>query len=189
MVFQDAASALDPRGPVARQLAEPLRLHRLVPRARVADRVAELLALVELPAELGRRLPHELSGGQRQRVGIARGLACEPRLLILDEPVSALDVPVRVRLLALLADLRRRLGLTLVVIAHDLGTVARLCDRVAVLYRGELVEEGRRGEVFASPRHPHTRALLAAVPRLGPPRAPTAEDGATADPPDPRSMM
>lgn len=174
LVFQDAGTALDPRWTVGRQLAEPLALHRIVPRAAVASRVRELLALVELRPEIAGRLPHQLSGGERQRVGIARGLATEPRLLILDEPVSALDVTVRARVLALLAGLRERLGLTLLVIAHDLAMAARLCDRVAVLHRGELVEEGPREELFAHPRHAQTRALLAAVPRLVPRERPPA---------------
>jgi oligopeptide/dipeptide ABC transporter ATP-binding protein len=170
MVFQSTSGAIDPRFRVADALAEPLRLHRLAPRAELGARVAELLAAVGLPGELAGRYPHQLSGGQLQRVGIARALATEPELLILDEPVSALDASARERILGLLADLRRRLGLSLVFIAHDLTVVERIADRVAVLYLGRSMELAAGRELFARPRHPYTRSLLASVPIPDPDR-------------------
>jgi len=168
MVFQSSSGAIDPRFRVADALAEPLRLHRLAPRAELGARVEELLAAVGLPAELAGRYPHQLSGGQLQRVGIARALATEPELLILDEPVSALDASARERILGLLADLRRRLGLSLVFIAHDLAVVERIADRVAVFYLGRTMEMAPGRELFARPRHPYTRSLLASVPVADP---------------------
>ena len=164
MVFQDPYGSLDPRQRVASIVAEPLAIHTPLDRAGRAARVAELLALVGLAAELGDRYPHELSGGQRQRVGIARALAPGPELLVADEPVSSLDVSVRGQVLALLADLRQRLGLTLLLIAHDMAAVEQLADRVAVMYLGRIVELNRRAELFRRPLHPYTASLLSAVP-------------------------
>ena len=164
MVFQDAAGALDPRLKVAAAIAEPIRVHRLVPPAGVGARVRSLLETVGLAASLAERYPHQLSGGQRQRVGIARALATEPQLLILDEPVSALDVSVRARILGLLDELRQRLALTMIFIAHDLAMVEQIADRVAVMYLGRLVEIGERRALFSQPRHPYTASLLRAVP-------------------------
>lgn len=164
MVFQDVAGAFDPRLRVESLLAEPLRVHRIVPRAEIGARLRELVARVGLDASLLGRYPHQLSGGQRQRLGIARALATEPDLLVLDEPVSALDMSVRARLLLLLAELQRDLDLTLVLIAHDLAMVEQIADRVAVLYLGRVVELGSRRRVFGAPRHPYTASLLAAVP-------------------------
>ncbi|MCP3963819.1 MAG: ABC transporter ATP-binding protein [bacterium] len=170
MVFQDSAGALDPRLRVGAQIAEPIRIHRLAPGADVEPRVAALLETVGLARSLAERYPHQLSGGQRQRVGIARALATEPRLLILDEPVSALDVSVRAQLLGLLQELRSRLQLTMIFIAHDLAMVEQIADRVAVMYLGRLIEMGPSREVFAAPRHPYTASLLAAVPVPDPKR-------------------
>jgi oligopeptide/dipeptide ABC transporter ATP-binding protein len=160
MVFQDPFSSLDPRQPVGAALDEVLTVHGL----RKAGRVEELLDLVGLPAEFAQRLPHEMSGGQRQRVGIARALAPQPRVLLLDEPVSALDVSVRAEVMNLLAHLRTELGIAQVFISHDMAMVRQISDRVAVMYFGRIVEEGGWREVLADPLHPYTAGLRAAVP-------------------------
>ncbi|MEM1204933.1 MAG: ATP-binding cassette domain-containing protein [Acidobacteriota bacterium] len=165
LVFQSSAAALDPRYTVGRAIAEALPSPGAAAGVDGA-RVAELLARVDLEAHLAGRFPHQLSGGQRQRVGIARALAVEPELLILDEPVSALDVTVRNQVLDLLAELRRAFGVTMVLISHDLTVMERMADRVAVLHRGRIVEEGPATEVFTRPRHPYTVSLLASVPRI-----------------------
>jgi oligopeptide/dipeptide ABC transporter ATP-binding protein len=170
MVFQDPYDSLDPRQRVGSIVAEPLRIHTRLARPARAARVAEMLGLVGLEAALAGRLPHALSGGQRQRVGIARALAVEPELLVADEPVSSLDVTVRAQVLDLLADLRGRLGLAMLFIAHDLAAVARLADRVAVLYLGRVVEVGPREAVLGRPLHPYTASLISAVPRPEPGR-------------------
>jgi oligopeptide/dipeptide ABC transporter ATP-binding protein len=169
IVFQDPYSSLDPRMTVRQALAELLRVHRLVPRDAVEARCRELVELVGLAPSSLDAYPHQFSGGQRQRIAIARALALEPELLVADEPVSALDVSVQVTVLRLLADLRARLGLTLLFISHDLAVVQHLCDRVAVMYLGRIVEEAPVAQLFADPRHPYTRSLLEAVPRLAPP--------------------
>ncbi len=163
MVFQDPYGSLDPRMRIGRALAEPLAAHGLARPAERAERVRELLATVGLEAGAAERLPHEFSGGQRQRIGIARALATGPDLLVADEPVSALDVSVRAQIVNLLADLRRRLGLTLLLIAHDLALVEHVAERVAVLERGRLVEEGPTAAVFSRPGHPATARLIAAA--------------------------
>jgi oligopeptide/dipeptide ABC transporter ATP-binding protein len=170
MVFQDPYGSLDPRQRVDSILAEPLAIHTRLDRAGRSARVAGLLEEVGLAPELAGRYPHELSGGQRQRVGIARALATEPELLVADEPVSALDVSVRGQILALLADLRRRLGLTLLLVAHDMAAVEQLADRVAVMYLGRIVELSGRAELFRRPLHPYTASLLSAVPVADPGR-------------------
>ena len=170
MVFQDSAAAFDPRMRIGAQVAEPLRIHRLVPAAEIPARVSALLDTVGLAESLAGRFPHQLSGGQRQRVGIARALATEPQLLVLDEPVSALDVSVRAQILGLLADLRQRLSLTLILIAHDLAMVEQIADRVAVMYLGRVIEAGSRKAVFNQPQHPYTASLLSAVPIPDPTR-------------------
>lgn len=169
LVFQDAASAFNPRLRVASILAEPLRLCG-VPRSEIERRLPRLLAEVGLNESVARRYPNELSGGQRQRLGLARGLAAEPRLLILDEPVSALDMSVRSHILKLLIDLQHRLELTMVMIAHDLTMVETIADRVAVLYLGRLIELASRAELFSRPQHPYSVGLLSAVPVPDPTR-------------------
>jgi ABC-type glutathione transport system ATPase component len=176
IVFQDSLSALDPRQTVKAALGEPLAIHRLLkPRERALAALA-LCEAVGLDPDCVARYPHELSGGQRQRVAIGRALALEPRCLVLDEPVSSLDVSIRAQVSNLLADLSERRGLALLVIAHDLAWVRHLASRVALLDQGRLVEAGPCQRVLAAPEHPRTRALLAAVPSL-PRREPNAGSG------------
>jgi oligopeptide/dipeptide ABC transporter ATP-binding protein len=167
MVFQDVLGALDPRQRVGAALREVLSVHGLAGEDGGEMNAVELLRRVGLEPEHGGRFPHQLSGGQRQRVGIARALAVEPDVLVLDEPVSALDVSVQARILGLLDTLRRDLGIGVLMIAHDLAVVRNLCDRVAVMYRGGIMEVGPVSPLFDAPRHPYTIDLLAAVPRLG----------------------
>jgi len=172
MVFQDPTASLNPRLSVAATVEEPLALHTpLVGPARRA-RADEVLDEVGLGAGLRDRYPHQLSGGQRQRVNIARAIATRPRLVVLDEPTSALDVSLRARVILLLAELKRRLGMTYLFISHDLSTVRYLCDRVAVMYLGVLVEEAPAAELFDRPAHPYTRALLSCIPVPDPDVAP-----------------
>lgn len=164
MVFQDPYMSLNPRQRIRDLLAEPLLVHDLVPRGRLTDRLHELFSLVGLPKSLLDRYPYQLSGGQRQRVGIARALAVEPRLIVADEPVSALDVSVQAQIVNLLAELRDELDLALLVIAHDLSVVRHLCDEVAVMQGGVIVEMAASEALFETPQHPYTRSLLAAAP-------------------------
>ena len=168
MVFQDPYSSLDPRMSVQQQIAELLKVHRAVDRNQIKETCLKLLEQVHLPASLLKARPRQMSGGQRQRVAIARALALKPDLLIADEPVSALDVSVQAGIVHLFAELRRELGLTIFFIAHDLAVVRNLCDRVAVMYMGTIVEEGTTNEIFTNPSHPYTRALLLSIPRLKP---------------------
>ena len=164
MVFQDPLGSLNPRKTVRAILEAPLKaLHGMDQQAR-RERVAELMSLVSLRAEFTERYPHEFSGGQAQRIGIARALAADPELIILDEPVSALDVSVQAQVLSLLADLQARLDLTYVFISHDLAVVETISDEVVVMYLGRIVERGSREEIFADPRHEYTRLLLSSVP-------------------------
>jgi oligopeptide/dipeptide ABC transporter ATP-binding protein len=163
IVFQDSQAALHPRLTVRRLLSEPLEVHG-EPRHVVEARVHELLGLVHLGDEHLDRYPHEFSGGQRQRVGIARALAVSPALVVLDEPVSALDVSIQAGIVRLLVDLRTRLGLAYVFIAHDLAVVRQVADRVAVMYLGKIVEAGPAEDVYDRPQHPYTQALLSAIP-------------------------
>jgi oligopeptide transport system ATP-binding protein len=187
MVFQDPYSSLNPRMTVHQALAELLRVHQLVPRNRVDTRCRELLDLVGLPPSALDAYPRQFSGGQRQRISIARALALEPEILIADEPVSALDVSVQATVLNLLADLRQRLGLTMLFIAHNMAVVRHVCDRVAVMYLGRIVELTSGEELFADARHPYTQALLRAVPRLTPGHA-SVRDAVVGDPPSPVNL-
>ncbi len=170
LVFQNPDSSLDPRRRIGPQITDGMAIHDLAPRRERRARAEALLAQVGLSPTHMDRYPHEFSGGQRQRIAIARALATGPDLLIADEPVSALDVSVQAQVLAVLADLRSRLGLGLLFISHDLSVVRSLCDRVIVLYLGRIMEEGPAAEVLERPRHPYTRALLSAVPSLDPAR-------------------
>jgi ABC-type glutathione transport system ATPase component len=165
-VFQDPYSSLDPRQRIDRIIGEPLRSLRLASGADAERRIAEALDSVGLPADTARRYPHEFSGGQRQRIAIARAVVSRPRVLLADEPVSALDVSTRVQVLELLDSLRRDHGLSLVMVSHDLTAIASACDRTVVLQHGRVVEEGGTADVLHAPREAYTRALVDAVPRL-----------------------
>jgi len=164
IIFQDPYASLNPRMTVGQILSEPLALHNLVPQAGRRARVEEILTLVGLEPRFARRYPHEFSGGQRQRIAIARALAVEPKLIICDEPVSALDVSIRSQILNLLRDLQQRLGLSYIFVSHDLAVVKHIADRVAVMNLGSIVETAETQALFAAPRHPYSRALLSAIP-------------------------
>jgi oligopeptide/dipeptide ABC transporter ATP-binding protein len=168
-IYQDARGSLNPRMTVAELLAEPVRLHGLRERAEIPGRVDELLAMVGLPGDVRGKAPSELSGGQVRRVAVARALACEPRVIVADESVAGLDVSVQAQLLNLLRDLQHEQGLAMVFVTHDLGVAAYLCERVAVMYLGRIVELGRTREVLARPLHPYTQGLMRAFPRFDAP--------------------
>ncbi|MFN0153105.1 MAG: ABC transporter ATP-binding protein [Gaiella sp.] len=189
IVFQGALHSLNPVHRIGNQIKEPIMAHGTAGSETAADaRVGELLEQVGLPRGRGRDYPHQLSGGQRQRVLIAIALACDPHLLIADEPTTALDVMVQAQVLDLLERLRQELGLSLLFITHDLSTLASTCERIAVMYAGRIVEEGPSKQVFEKPAHPYTRALAAAFPVIGDQSFRMNPSGLPGDPPDPRSL-
>ena len=166
LVFQDPYASLNPRMRVRSIVGEGIEIHKLARGREKEDRIAELLAMVGMSADAMDRLPHEFSGGQRQRIGIARALAVNPRFLVLDEPVSALDVSIQAQIINLLQDLQEKLKLTYLFIAHDLRVVEHISNRVAIMYLGKIVEIASRDEIYLNPRHPYTRALLSAIPTI-----------------------
>ena len=188
IVFQGALHTLNPVQRVGDQIGEAIRLHSKGGASGTRKRVGELLELVGLPARRARDYPHQMSGGQRQRVLIALALGCEPRLLIADEPTTALDVMVQAQVLKLLEDLQEQFGLGTIFITHDLSTLASVCRRLAVMYAGQVVEQGPSHEVFAAPAHPYTRALAGAFPVIGDHAFRMNPSGLPGDPPDPRQL-
>jgi len=184
MVFQDPAASLNPRRRVGDLIAEPLLVHRFGDKSAISARLLELMALVGLAPDHLTRFPHEFSGGQRQRIGIARALALSPRLIVADEPVSALDVSIQAQIVNLLADLQTRLALTLVFIAHDLAVIRQVATRIAVMYLGQIVELGDTETILRRPAHPYTAALISAVPTPDPTTA-TTRIILPGDPPSP----
>ena len=188
-VFQDPYASLNPRLRVSKIISEPILAHDSIDRTTLRRRVLELLEIVGLPPGAADLYPHEFSGGQRQRIAIARALALRPSIIILDEPISALDVSIRAQILNLLMDIQKQFGLTYLLIAHDLALVEHLSTEIAVIYLGSVVESGPSAQIFAAPKHPYTQALLAAVPRPDPDYVPavaeTVEDtGSALAPPD-----
>ncbi len=169
IIFQEPMTALNPVQKAGRQIAEVYRIHRGVARREARDRSMEMLRLVGIgEAEIAyESFPHQLSGGMRQRILLAMGLACRPRLLVADEPTTALDVTIQSQILSLMRELQRKFDMSLLLISHDLAVIGEMADRVAVMYAGEIVEEGKRGDLLSAPRHPYTRALLRALPRIG----------------------
>ncbi len=188
VVFQGAMHALNPVQRIDDQLAEPILLHEKITQSDAKKRVGELLEQVGLPARRGRAYPHQLSGGQKQRVMIAMALACRPKLLVADEPTTALDVMVQAQVLDVLQGLVRDLGLAMVFISHDLSVLSSTCDRIAVMYAGRMVEEGPANEVFDQPLHPYSGALAGAFPRIGDARFRYAPSGLPGDPPYPGEL-
>nr|WP_298094084.1 ATP-binding cassette domain-containing protein [uncultured Shinella sp.] len=181
MVFQDPYASLNPRQSVRTSLAAPLRLHGVTAASEIEGRIEAMLKNVGLTPEQASRYPHEFSGGQRQRIGIARALILEPEIVLLDEPVSALDVSIRAQIINLLLDLQEKLGLSYLMISHDLSVVEHMSDRVLVMYFGEVVEEGGWREIFEAPAHPYTRRLIAAIPDPAAALDPTAKQDRFAD--------
>ncbi|MFI7452234.1 ABC transporter ATP-binding protein [Nonomuraea sp. NPDC049714] len=188
IVFQGAQHGLNAVQRIGDQIAEPILVHGLAKPDEAAKRVAELLEQVGLPAWRARSYPHELSGGQRQRVMIAMALACSPKLIIADEPTTALDVMVQAQVLTLIKELVAEHGISLIMISHDLSVLADVCDRLAVMYAGRLVEHGPSREVFHDARHPYSKALAAAFPTVGDPVSRLAPKGLGGDPPDPMHL-
>jgi len=188
IVFQGAQHGLNPVRRIGDQIAEPLLVHNLAKPDAARERVAELLDAVGLPAWRARSYPHELSGGQRQRVMIAMALACSPRLIIADEPTTALDVMVQAQVLSLIKNLVAERGISLIMISHDLSVLADVCDQLAVMYAGRVVEHGPSHEVFHDAKHPYSRALAAAFPTVGDPASRMAPKGLGGDPPDPMDL-
>jgi peptide/nickel transport system ATP-binding protein len=188
MIFQGALHALNPVQRIGDQIAEAILVHEPVARRAALGRAAELLEQVGLPGRRATDYPHELSGGQKQRVMVAMALACRPSLVIADEPTTALDVIVQAQVLALLARLQRELGLAMLFITHDLAVLGEVSDRLAVMYAGEIVEEGAARAVLDAPTHPYTVALASAFPRIGDPASRRAPSGLPGDPPDPREL-
>jgi peptide/nickel transport system ATP-binding protein len=188
VVFQGAMSALNPVRTIGEQIAEPIELHERVRGRAVRERVDGLLDSVGVPARRRDAYPHELSGGQRQRVMIAMALACRPDLILADEPTTALDVIVQAQILTMLTDLVRQAGIGMIMISHDLSVLAETCDRMAVMYAGQIVEIGRSRELIDDPRHPYTRALSSAFPRIGDAASRLAPAGLPGDPPDPAEV-
>jgi peptide/nickel transport system ATP-binding protein len=188
IVFQGALHSLNPVHRIGAQIEEAVLLHSKVGRSGARGRVAELLERVGIPANRAARYPHQLSGGQRQRVLIALALACEPKLLIADEPTTALDVMVQAQVLALLKQLQRELGLAMLFITHDLSVLVEVCDRIDVMYAGKIIEEGPAQQVFKDAAHPYTRALAAAFPEIGDTAFRMAPSGLPGDPPDPQAI-
>ncbi len=186
IVFQDAYASLDSRQKIGNIIAEPLVVHRIGNKAARRARVAELLNMVGLEPDAADRYPHEFSGGQRQRIGIARAISLEPKLVIADEPVSALDVSIQSQVLNLLVDLRKKLDLSYIFISHDLAVVEHICDTITVMYLGEIVEMAAGETLFAAPKHPYTQALMSAIPIADPTRRAAPASSCRAISPIPR---